>query len=245
MPPIDHANLLPATLPTITELAPTDQLFAVDATGEPVIIVASAARPYLVGDTGPAGPAGSNGAAGAQGPPGAQGDPGTPGQAGAQGPQGIQGIQGPAGAGMTVARNTGNQTNTSNTTPTDITGLAIALTTGRRYTIRALVPFQTAATTTGIGFTWTGPAMTDCAWNVTIPQGAVGVDQQYTAHATALATVLVSAAVVAASTTYLAVIEGVFSPSANGTLQLRFRSEVNASQVTARDGAAMYAVDCG
>lgn len=162
---------------------------------------------------------------------------------GAPGAPGAPGATGPSGA--ITAKNSGTQTNNSNATPTDIAGLAIPVVNGRRYMVRALVPHQSAATTTGIGFTWSGPSMTSAVWGVQIQQGAAGTDQQFTSVATALGTVLVSASAIAQNTTYLAVIDGVFLAAADGTLQLRFRSEVNGSQVSVLNGAALSAVDCG
>lgn len=163
-----------------------------------------------------------------------------------KGDTGTPGAPGTNGTGILTAKNSGTQTNNSNSTPTSITGLSVAVTSGRRCIVTAYVPFQSnAATTTGIGFVWTGPAMTNVNWQVATPSAAVGPDQLWTANATALATVLVSPGVVATNTTYLATITGVFTPSAGGTLQLQFRSEVNSSQVSVLDGAAMSIVDCG
>lgn len=149
------------------------------------------------------------------------------------------------GVGVTVMRNSAQLNNTSATVSVDITGMAATVTAGRRYTLRALVPFRSTATTTGIGFGFTGPAMTVFTAAATIQQGAAGTDQHYTNVSTALATMLTSTAVVAANTTYLAVIDAVFTPSATGTLQLGFRSEVAASQVSVMDGAAGHLIDCG
>jgi hypothetical protein len=61
---------------------------------------------------------------------------------------------------------------------------------------------------------------------------------------TAPATALTSTAVVAANTQYLASLEVVLTPSANGSLQVGFRSEVNGSQVSVLNGAAGYLIDC-
>ena len=212
----------------------------------------------VAGPTGPTGPQGPAGASstvpGPTGPQGPQGVAGNNGATGPQGPQGLPGAdgatgpQGPAGTPGTivaVAKNTATQTNTSATVSVDITGLAAAVTAGRRYIWRALVPFQTAATTTGIGFGFTGPAMTTFLSRVSIQQGAAGVSQTYTNVGTALATVLTSTAVVAANTTYLAEVEVICTPSANGTLQLGFRSEVAASQASVLNGAGGYLIDLG
>ncbi|MDO8970728.1 MAG: hypothetical protein Q7U74_08575, partial [Saprospiraceae bacterium] len=131
-----------------------------------------------------------------------------------------------------TAKQTAQITNSSNTTPADISGLYFDLVSGRRYVFKFFVTFQTAATGTGIGFVFSSPAMTAVNWKVSIRQGNAGTDQTYENSATSLTTVLVSASVAAANTDYMAIIEGFCEPSANGSLQLRCRSEVNGSQIT-------------
>jgi len=53
--------------------------------------------------------------------------------------------------------------------------------------------------------------------------------------------VLVSASVAAANTDYMAIIEGLCEASANGSLQLRCRSEVNGSQITIKNSGHLIA----
>lgn len=136
------------------------------------------------------------------------------------------------------ARDTTVRTSTSNTTLT-ATGLTFTVTSGTMYALKAWGTFRTAAITTGLalGFSTT-VATTYCGWGVQIEQAAAGTDQNYTANALTLGTVLVSTGVVAANTDYLWEIEGRFQPSADGTVTIGFRSEVSASQVTWQAGAA-------
>lgn len=142
-------------------------------------------------------------------------------------------------ASSVVARvkSTSAATTTSSTTPVDITGLAFSLTSGTMYHFRFQGNYQTAATTTGIAFTFTGPATTYCSWFVSIQQAAAGTAQYYNNSATALTTTLVSASVVNANTNYVWRVEGLVQPSANGTLQLRTRSEVGGSSITVQAGS--------
>ena len=58
-------------------------------------------------------------------------------------------------------------------------------------------------------------------------------------------TVLVSASFAAANTDYMAIIEGFCEPSANGSLQLRCRSEVNGSQITIKNSGVGFLIDAG
>jgi hypothetical protein len=136
-------------------------------------------------------------------------------------------------------------TNNSNTTPTDIPGMSFALVSGHRYYFRFMGTYQSAATTTGIGFTFSGPTMTAFHFWVNIQQAAAGTDQYYQNTSVTLTTVLVSTAAVAANTDYMFQVEGFCTPSANGTLQLRTRSEVNASQITVKNVGIGILEDAG
>jgi hypothetical protein len=260
----DPANLLPDTLEDVTTIADTASLLVADGADVKQIPIASFKLQHggsgngEPGPQGPPGPPGPPGDPGADGAPGVDGAPGAPGVKGDKGDPGIQGnpgIQGvpgnpgsPGAPGLgfaAVCRNSATQTNTSNSASVAITGISVPVTAGRRYVFTVWVPFQTAATTTGIGFSWTGPAMTTFASRAQIQQGAAGVAQTYTNTGSTLAAVLTSTAVAAANTAYLAVVEACFTPSANGTLQLGFRSEVNNSQVSVLNGVAGFLVDCG
>lgn len=210
-----------------------------------------------VGATGPPGPVGPEGPQGLDGLEGLDGEPGyTPlkgvdyfdgakGDKGDKGDQGIQGIQGTPGLGLTTCKQTSLVTNSSNTTPSDIPGLVFSLISGRRYHFKFLVRFRTAATTTGIGFTFTAPAMTDANYQVSIQQAGAGTDQMYQNATSNLATVLVNTAVAGANTDFMAIIQGFCTPSASGNLQLRTRSEVSGSQITVQNTGIGYLVDAG
>ena len=146
---------------------------------------------------------------------------------------------------LLTAKQTAQITNSSNTTPTDITGLYFDLVSGRRYVFKFFVTFKSAAAGTGIGFVFSSPAMTAANWKVSIMQGNAGTDQTFENSATSLTTVLVSASVAAANTDYMAIIEGFCEPSANGSLQLRCKSEVNGSQITIKNSGVGYLIDAG
>ena len=141
---------------------------------------------------------------------------------------------------LLTAKQTAQITNSSNTTPTDITGLHFDLVSGRRYVFKFFVTFKSSAAGTGVGFVFSAPAMTAANWKVSITQGNAGTDQTFENSATSLTTVLVSASVAAANTDYMAIVEGFCEPSANGSLQLRCRSEVNGSQITIKNSGVGY-----
>ena len=144
-----------------------------------------------------------------------------------------------------TAKQNAQITNSSNTTPTDIPGLYFDLVSGRRYVFKFFITFKSAATTSGVGFVFTSPAMTAVNWKASIVQGSAGTDHAYENSATSLTTVLVSASVAAANTDYMAIIEGFCEPAANGSLQLRCRSEVNGSLVTIKNSGVGYLIDAG
>jgi hypothetical protein len=212
----------------------------------------------LPGDSGGTGPTGWTGHTGytGVGATGYTGYTGYSGSVGGVGPTGYTGAEstvtgptGPAGSngtGVYVCKQSAQITNNSNTTLSDVTGMSFSLTSGKRYYFKFMVTYQTAATTTGVGFAFSAPAMTASNYKVEIRQAAAGTDQMYTNSVSGnLTTVLVSASVIAATTDYIASIEGFCEPSASGTLQLRTRSEVNASQITIQNTGVGFLVDCG
>lgn len=155
------------------------------------------------GDIGPTGPTGPSG-----------------------GPTGPLGPTGPTGPGVSVVKSTSSFINTSATTPTSITGLSFSVDSGSMYHFKFMGLYQSTATTTGIAFTFTGPATTYCAWKVEIQTTATaGTDMMYTAAATSLSTVVTSISVGATNTSYIWSVEGFVQSSATDTLQLQFRSE--------------------
>lgn len=181
------------------------------------------------GDTGDTGPVGLQGLTGATGPTGPQGDAGA---------QGIQGATGPAGpAGVTRVKLGGDQTNTT-VTLADITGLGFPVLANTDYEFEFLVPFTTAATTTGLALALNGPASpTLLAVRITVPISASAVVDRFT---NAYNTEALGTAVDAANAPRLAVIKGVLRNGANaGSVIARFRSEVAASAVVAKQGAVV------
>jgi hypothetical protein len=118
------------------------------------------------------------------------------------------------------------------------TGLAFPVANGVHYGFKFVVLFQTVALTTGIRFGLTFPAVTRFGCSVSIPDAAVdGTAAFWHGRITASGDSVVSAGVEAINTDYVAVIEGVIVPSANGTLQLQHATEVNTSNVLVRQGS--------
>lgn len=182
------------------------------------------------GDPGPAGSQGPKGDTGAQGP---QGDPGSQGIQGAQGPQGQTGPQGPAS--WNRAKLTADQTN-STITLADVTGLGFTVAASTDYEFEFLIPFQTAALTTGMALAVNGPGSPSMlAVELRVP---ISTSTEVIRHTNAYNTEALGTAVDAINAPRLATIRGVLrNGSTAGTLTARFRSEVAASAVVVRAGA--------
>jgi hypothetical protein len=115
--------------------------------------------------------------------------------------------------------------------------LSFALTASVTYAFEFRIVFQSAATTTGIGLSVTFPAMTVFAAKALIPIAADAAAGEWQGWITASDDLVIGTGVQAANTNYLAIISGQCTPSANGTLQARVRSEINASTVTVKAGS--------
>lgn len=117
----------------------------------------------------------------------------------------------------------------------DVTGLSFTVTAGTTYHFYALIPYTSAITTTGSRWTINAPTTT-----------LLNYTSRYTLTATSqtinfASAVSIPAASNASSLTAgnVAILEGVIKPSANGTVQIRFASEVANSAITAKAGATL------
>lgn len=117
----------------------------------------------------------------------------------------------------------------------NVTGLAFPVVAGRRYQFRAWVAYTVPATTTGSRWTIDCPAASllvyQSEWSLTTTTTArnpllTAKQQPAAASATSGATA-----------GNVAAIEGLIHPTANGTVQVQFASEVAASPVTAKAGS--------
>lgn len=141
---------------------------------------------------------------------------------------------------MNLIALTSDVTNANATANTiaDITGLSFAVTAGQSYWWRASIAYTAAATTTGSRFSVNGPASpTFLAYKSeyslttttnTVNEGLSTYDSPAAASASSAAT--------GANT---AIIEGVIRPSANGTVIMRFASEVSSSAIVAKAGSLL------
>jgi hypothetical protein len=127
-----------------------------------------------------------------------------------------------------------NNNSTANTLA-DVTGLSFNVIAGNTYRFYAMIPYTSAATNTGSRWTINAPATS-----------LLNYSSRYTLTATSQTVNYASAINIptscnntSTSNANLAIIEGVIKPSANGTVQIRFASEVANSAITAKAGATL------
>jgi hypothetical protein len=142
-------------------------------------------------------------------------------------------INKPSTSGYTTVQLSGDVTNNnaSANTIADVTGLSFAVSSGVTYKFRFVIFYTSAATTTGSRWSINGPATsllhyrssyTLTATSRTFNEGQTTYNVPSGASATS---------VVAGN---MAVIEGIITPSANGTVIARFASEISGSAIVAK-----------
>lgn len=147
-------------------------------------------------------------------------------------------LVGATDARLTTARLSADVTN-STVTVADVTGLALALAANSIYAIDAKVMFQTAATTTGIRLTQTVPAGATVVaqWNTPTSLTATTLTNQRAADTGAASTAIDTANANTLAIASVLVITGATA----GNLQIRFASEVAASNVVVKAGSNLVA----
>lgn len=140
---------------------------------------------------------------------------------------------------LTTARLTADVTNAT-TTLANVTGLAVALNASSTYVIDAWVMFQTAATTTGIRLTQSVPsgATVVANWATPLTATTATLAHQRAGDVGAASASIDTANVNTLATGRLLVITGATS----GSLQIRFASEVAASNAVVKAGSSLTAI---
>lgn len=129
---------------------------------------------------------------------------------------------------VSSVRNTSDQSSTS-TSLTAVTGLSFAVQSGKSYMVKFHGFFTSSATSTGfkVGLV-SPPTMTACRLYSRIATGGTTFEDEIGSEST----VFTSAGVSTTSGVFQYILEGVVTPSTNGTIQLGFGSEVAGSSVT-------------
>jgi hypothetical protein len=121
----------------------------------------------------------------------------------------------------------------------DVTGLSFAVVAAATYMFRFLIPYTAAVTTTGSRWSINGPAaptllMFRSEYSLTtttrtINEGLSAYDTPAASNATA-----------ATTGSNIAIVEGIITPSVDGTVIARFASEIASSAVIAKAGALVH-----
>lgn len=121
----------------------------------------------------------------------------------------------------------------------NVTGLSFSVTANKTYYFKFIIPYDSAATTTGSRWSIDGPAAPTflcysseyslAATTTTSNANLTGYDLPAASNATSSST-----------PNCRAIIIGMIKPSVNGTVIARFASEVSASAITAKAGAVVY-----
>lgn len=136
---------------------------------------------------------------------------------------------------VTLGSDVINNNATANTIA-NVTGLSFAVVAGTTYHYSALINYTSAATTTGSRWSISGPATpTTLSYTSTYTSGATTQTVNY-ASAYDIPAASNTASLTAGNT---ARIDGVITPSASGTVTVRFASSVANSAITAKAGSTL------
>lgn len=148
-----------------------------------------------------------------------------------QGNNAVVSGQGLATLGADVVNN-----NATANTLADITGLTVPLVAGQRMAFEAWIRFLSAAGTTGARFTVNGPTFDELTYDSSVPLSSTSETQNRSLGAYDLPAAA-NASVPQTALGNLAVVRGIIRPTANGSLQFRFASEIANSAITVKAGS--------
>lgn len=135
-----------------------------------------------------------------------------------------------------LAADVTNNNGTANTMQ-DVTGLSFPVTSGKKYRFRFEFQYTAAATTTGSRWSINGPGGTmRYRSEYSLTTTSTTTNEGLSAHDSPAASNASSAATGANNGT----VEGFYEATANGTVILRFASEVASSAIVAKAGSVVY-----
>jgi len=128
-------------------------------------------------------------------------------------------------------------------TISDVTGLSFAVTAGTRYFFRAFIWYTSAATGTGSRWSINGPASGTIVYT---SKYSLSTTSETTNHGLTAFDLPAAANTSSAATAgNIAILQGELTPSANGTLVVRFASEVAGSAIVAKSGSVIEWIAIG
>lgn len=122
----------------------------------------------------------------------------------------------------------------------DVTGLSFSVTANKTYYFKFVIRYTAAATTTGSRWGVNCTAGTAANLSLTSEYSLTATTTTRNALIQLFDSPAASNATSATTTNNMAVIEGTFIPTANGTFIARFASEVSNSAITAKAGSVCY-----
>lgn len=138
-----------------------------------------------------------------------------------------------SGSNITVLASSVTNSNAVANTLEDVTGMSFAVTAGAKYYFRFVIGYTVATTTTGARYALNGPSIAALAyWYGIGTSPTARTVGQYSTYGNPATSVASSAA----TGLNMVILEGFYSPSANGSLQLQAASEVAATAVTTEAG---------
>lgn len=153
-----------------------------------------------------------------------------------------QGANAPLGAtlnSVVLGSDVINNNATANTIQ-DVTGLSFSVTAAKRYYFKFIIFYTAAATTTGSRWAVYCNAGTAAELSLISEYSLTTTTSTRNANIQGFDLPAASNATSAATGNNMAVIEGIFTPTANGTFTARFASEVLSSAITAKAGSVCY-----
>ena len=144
---------------------------------------------------------------------------------------------GPAGGPWTSTVYLSTLNFSTSTSALAMPGVSFAVSTGVRYRFDFGIVFATGISTTGIKLSALFPAASTFAATAKIPIAGDGPGGELQGWITTSGDTVIGTAIQAASTKYFAKIEGVIIPSADGTLQPTYGSEIAGSAVSTFAGS--------
>jgi hypothetical protein len=132
-----------------------------------------------------------------------------------------------------------NNNGTANTIQ-DVTGLSFSVTAGKTYYFKFVIPYTAAATTTGSRWAVNCTAGTAANLSMISEYSLTATTSTRNGNVQAFDSPAASNATSAATGNNMAIMEGKFTPTADGTFIARFASEVSASAIVAKAGAVCY-----
>lgn len=153
-----------------------------------------------------------------------------------------QGANTPSGSTLTAVVLGSDVTNNNAIANTiqDVTGLSFSVTAGKMYYFKFVIWYTAAATTTGSRWAVNCTAGTAANLSMTSEYSLTSTTTTRNANVQAFDSPAASNATSASTGNNMAVMQGYFIPTANGTFIARFASEVSSSAIVAKAGSVVY-----